>query len=79
MSKRIRSVGNRRDYPRELWGPRDREREREESDAIGAPLPFAPGGPPPPLKFRLFAEPIVGGTYSQAVDELVARYTGRRR
>jgi hypothetical protein len=75
--RRVVSVGNRRDYPREAWGRRDHEREREEMDRMGAPL-HAPGGPPPELKFSLFPERIVGGTWSKAVDELVARHTGKR-
>lgn len=36
--RRVVSVGNRRDYPRESWRPRDFEDERQELDAISEPL-----------------------------------------
>ena len=78
MTRRVVSVGNRRDYPRELWGPRDHEAERLESERIGAPLKHAPGGAAPELKFSLHKAPVIGGVRSKAIDELVARYTGRR-
>lgn len=77
-TRRVVSVGNRRDYPRELWGPRDWEAERLESERIGAPLTHSPGGYPPELKFSLFETPVTGGARSRALDELVAKYTGRR-
>jgi hypothetical protein len=75
----IISVGaDRHQCPREFWGPRDWEAERLEMAAIESPLPHAPGGAPPPLKFSLFPTPVIGGVRSRAVDELVAKYTGRR-
>ena len=74
----IISVGDRHRYPRDVWGYRDHEREREEMDRIGQPLPHTPGGPPPELKFSLFPERVEDGVRSKAVDELVERYTGRR-
>ena len=77
MNRRVISTG-RRDYPRELWGPADFEAERREWERLESPLPHAPGGPPPELKFSLFPERTVGGVRSQAIDELIAKHTGRR-
>jgi hypothetical protein len=68
----------RRDYPRELWGPGDFEAERWEMDLLKGPLPHAPGGPPPELKFSLFPRRVEGGVTSKAVDELIAKHTGMR-
>jgi hypothetical protein len=79
-NKGVTSLGRERHlYPREFWGSSDFEDERQEMDRGGAPLPHAPGGPPPELKFSLFETPITGGARGRAVDELVARYVGRRR
>jgi hypothetical protein len=78
-NRRVISVGNRRDYPRELWGPLDHERERLEWARLEGPLTHAPGGPPPDLKFRLFETPATGGARSKAIDELLAKHgIGRR-
>jgi hypothetical protein len=78
-NRRVISVGAERHiYPREVWGWLDHEREREELDRIGPPLPHSPGGPPPELKFSLFETPITGGARSRAVDELIAKHVGRR-
>lgn len=75
--RRVLSVGNRRDYPRWLWGPRDFEREQEEADRIRQPLRHAPGGAPSELKFSLFETPVLGGARSRAVDELISKHVGR--
>jgi hypothetical protein len=77
--KGIVSIGNRREWPVEFWGPRDHEAERLEMEALRRPLPLAPGDPPPELKFSLFEPPILGGVRSRAIDELIAKHTGRRR
>ncbi len=78
MSRKVISVGNRRDYDRSLWGPRDHEAEQEEMDRIGQPLRHSPGGPPPELKFSLYPERVEDGVRAKAVDELIAKHTGRR-
>ena len=46
-------------------------------DRIGAPLPHAPGGLGE-LKFRLFPDRVVDGARSKAIDEVIAKHTGRR-
>lgn len=76
---RVISVGKERHaFPREDWGWLDHEREREWMDSIGAPLPHGPGGGPPDLKFSLFERPVIGGSRSKAIDEAIAKHTGRR-
>ena len=77
--RRVVAVGNRRDYPRELWGPRDFEAEREEMERIGAPLPHSPPSQVGELRFSIFETPITGGTRSRAIDELIEKHVGRRR
>src|SRR4029450_11085696 len=57
---------------------RDYEAERLEWARLEAPLPHAPGGQPPPLRFSLFPPPIIGGARSKAGDELIAKHVGVR-
>ena len=77
--RRVVTVGNRRDYPRELWAPLDHEREREDAAYVDAPLPYAPPSQVGELRFSIFETPILGGVRSRAIDELVAKHVGRRR
>ena len=77
-NRNIISVGNRHEWPVELWGTRDHLEESLETGAIGAPLPHAPPRAPGEMRFSLFPERIVGGARSKAVDELIAKHTGRR-
>jgi hypothetical protein len=79
MSRRgIISVGNRHQWPVEFWGSRDHFEESLEAGALARPLPHAPGGQPPELKFSLFPERVEDGVRSKAVDELIEKHTGRR-
>ena len=79
MRPRIVSLGpDRHQFPKEYWGHADLEAERLEAERLHSPLPHAPGGDPPELKFSLFEPPVMGGVRSKAVDELIAKHTGRR-
>jgi hypothetical protein len=78
VNKGTRSVGNRRDYPRELWGWRDFEMERFEQAAAEGPLPHAPARTPGDLRFSLCEPPILGGVRSKAIDEAIAKHVGVR-
>ena len=79
--KGICSLGNRFDYPREVWSAGDVMRQEEEDRArVAGPTPPAPGGPPPELRFSpVRSTPVEKGVRARSVDQLIEKHVGRRR